>query len=163
MGRSFLHIPQDVGVNLKAEEPPAKCFLPKKLIHTWQGHTKGVSAIKWFPRSAHLLLSASMDTKIKVGPSAVAALWLVLEDSVLLKTCFTNTLWLFQIWEVYGQRRCIRSYIGHRQAVRDICFDNSGQNFLSASYDRFIKLWNTETGQCVSRWEGFSFHIGVLE
>lgn len=65
-GRSFLHIPQDVGVNLRSEDPPEKCFLPKKQIHTWTGHTKGVSAIRWFPLSAHLLLSCSMDCKIKV-------------------------------------------------------------------------------------------------
>lgn len=65
-GRSFLHVPQDVGVNLKSEFPPEKCFIPKKLIHTWTGHTKGLSQIRWFPKSAHLLLSASMDSKIKV-------------------------------------------------------------------------------------------------
>ena len=35
MGRSFLHIPQDVDVNLRSEEPPEKCFIPKKCIHTW--------------------------------------------------------------------------------------------------------------------------------
>lgn len=66
-GRSFLHPPQDVGVNLKSEEPPEKCFLPKKQIFTWTGHTKGVSAIRWFPHTAHLMLSCSMDSKIKVG------------------------------------------------------------------------------------------------
>jgi len=65
-GRSFLHIPQDVGVNLKSEEPPDRCFLPKKHIHTWTGHSKGIAAIRWFPVSAHLLLSCSMDSKIKV-------------------------------------------------------------------------------------------------
>ena len=65
-GRSFLHPPQDVGVNLRSEEPPEKCFLPKKQIYTWTGHTKGVAAIRWFPHSAHLLLSCSMDSKIKV-------------------------------------------------------------------------------------------------
>lgn len=119
-GRSFLHIPLDVGVNLKSTTAPEKCFLPKKLIHTWKGHNKGISTIKWFPLSAHLLLSCSMDTKIK-------------------------------IWEVYGQRRCIRTYMGHSQAVRDICFSNNGEQFLSAGYDRFIKLWDTETGDCVSR------------
>ena len=67
-GRSFLHAPQDVGVNLRSEDPPEKCYLPKKHIHTWTGHNKGISAIRWFPQTAHLLLSCSMDNKIKVSP-----------------------------------------------------------------------------------------------
>lgn len=66
-GRSFLHAPQDVGVNLRSDIPPERCFLPKAHIHTWSGHTKGVAAIRWFPRTAHLLLSASMDCRIKVS------------------------------------------------------------------------------------------------
>ncbi|KAK6987368.1 pre-mRNA-processing factor 17 [Biomphalaria glabrata] len=119
-GRSFLHPPQDVGVNLKSEEPPEKCFLPKKLIHTWTGHTKGIAAIRWFPKYAHLILSAGMDCKIK-------------------------------IWEVYKERRCIRTYTGHKQAVRDVCFNNDGKEFLSCGYDRYCKLWDTETGECKAR------------
>jgi pre-mRNA-processing factor 17 len=119
-GRSFLHAPQDVGVNLRSDSPPERCFLPKAHIHTWQGHTKGISTIRWFPKTAHLLLSCSMDCRVK-------------------------------LWEVYNERRCIRTYYGHRQAVRDICFNNAGTQFLSAAYDRYIKLWDTETGECVSR------------
>lgn len=119
-GRSFLHAPHDVGVNLKSDIPPEKCFLPKAHIHTWSGHTKGVSAIRWFPKTAHLFLSCSMDCKIK-------------------------------LWEVYKDKRCIRTYYGHRQAVRDINFNNNGSQFLSAGYDRYIKLWDTEAGQVISR------------
>jgi len=119
-GRSYLHVPQDVGVNLKSDEPPTKCFIPKRQIHTWSGHNKGISAIRWFPGSAHLLLSGSMDCKVK-------------------------------LWEVYGKRRCVRTFMGHKQAIRDINFNNAGDQFLSASYDRYIKLWDTETGQAVSR------------
>ena len=33
-GRSYTHIPQDLGVNLKATEPPHKCFIPKRQIHS---------------------------------------------------------------------------------------------------------------------------------
>ncbi|EFX88035.1 hypothetical protein DAPPUDRAFT_305671 [Daphnia pulex] len=119
-GRNFLHAPHDIGVNLRSDAPPNKCFIPKKQIHAWTGHNKGVAQIRWFPKTAHLLLSCSMDGRVK-------------------------------IWEVYKDRRCVRTYFGHRQAVRDISFNNTGDKFLSAAYDRYIKLWDTETGQVISR------------
>uniref|UniRef100_A0A672KFC3 Pre-mRNA-processing factor 17 n=1 Tax=Sinocyclocheilus grahami TaxID=75366 RepID=A0A672KFC3_SINGR len=119
-GRSYLHVPQDVGINLRSADVPEKCYLPKKQLHVWTGHTKGVSAIRLFPVSAHLLLSCSMDCKIK-------------------------------LWEVYNDRRCVRTFIGHSKAVRDVCFNNSGTRFLSAAYDRYLKLWDSETGQCIAR------------
>ncbi|KAK4026056.1 pre-mRNA-processing factor 17 [Daphnia magna] len=119
-GRNFLHAPHDIGINLRSDAPPNKCFIPKKQIHAWAGHNKGVAQIRWFPKTAHLLLSCSMDGRVK-------------------------------IWEVYKDRRCVRTYFGHRQAVRDISFNNSGEKFLSAAYDRYIKLWDTETGQVISR------------
>jgi pre-mRNA-processing factor 17 len=66
-GRTYMSIPRDVDVNLEPEEPgQQQCFIPKKCIHTWSGHTRGVSAVRTFPGSGHLLLSASMDTRIKV-------------------------------------------------------------------------------------------------
>ncbi|XP_032877874.1 pre-mRNA-processing factor 17 isoform X1 [Amblyraja radiata] len=119
-GRSYLHVPQDIGVNLRSAQPPEKCYLPKKQMHVWSGHTKGVSAIRLFPASGHLLLSCSMDCKIK-------------------------------LWEVYNDRRCIRTFIGHSKAVRDVCFNNDGKQFLSAAYDRYLKLWDTETGKCLAK------------
>ncbi|KAM4695225.1 pre-mRNA-processing factor 17 [Discoglossus pictus] len=119
-GRSYLHVPQDVEVNLRSSELPEKCYLPKKQIHVWSGHTKGVSAVRLFPHSGHLMLSCSMDCKIK-------------------------------LWEVYKERRCLRTFVGHSKAVRDICFNVAGTQFLSAAYDRYLKLWDTETGQCISR------------
>ena len=39
---------------------------------------------------------------------------------------------------------------GHSKAVRDISFNNPGTQFLSAGYDRYVKLWDTETGMAVS-------------
>ena len=56
-----------------------------------------------------------------------------------------------KLWEVYHDRRCVMTYHGHKQAIRDICFNRHGDRFISAGYDRFIKLWDTETGQCVRK------------
>lgn len=66
-GRSFLHIPQDVGVNLRSDHPPQRCFIPKQCLHTYKGHTKAVQKIHYFPVSAHLFLTCSMDCKVKVN------------------------------------------------------------------------------------------------
>lgn len=131
-GRSFLHPPQDVGVNLRSDVPPSKCFLPKAHIHTWEGHTKGISAIRWFPKSAHLLLSSSMDCRVKVRSCCRLFPSRPLFRLLSYGTHIELTLIMFQIWEVYNERRCVRTYYGHRQAVRDICFNNEGTQFLSA-------------------------------
>lgn len=61
-----MHVPVDTDTNLRNEEPPYECFLPKKLIYTWKAHSKGVSVMKLFPKSGHLVLSGGMDSKIKV-------------------------------------------------------------------------------------------------
>jgi pre-mRNA-processing factor 17 len=56
-----------------------------------------------------------------------------------------------KIWDVHGNRKCLRTFMGHSEGVRDINFTNDGAHFVSASYDRYIKYWDTETGQCISR------------
>ncbi|KAK5666727.1 hypothetical protein BDV3_005997 [Batrachochytrium dendrobatidis] len=119
-GRTYMSVPHDTGVDLQSELGSFECFLPKRSIHTWTGHTKGVNAIRFFPSTAHLLLSASMDSTVR-------------------------------LWDVYNDRSCLRSFHGHSKGIRDIDFNNSGSRFLSASYDKFLKLWDTETGQCISK------------
>ncbi|VDN24020.1 unnamed protein product [Gongylonema pulchrum] len=66
MGRSFMHAPQYIGVNLREDHVPERCFIPKKHMHSYRGHNKGINCLRWFPRSAHLFLSAAMDNKIKL-------------------------------------------------------------------------------------------------
>lgn len=65
-GRTYMHIPTDAGTNLRGEPGSQQCFIPQTCIHTFTGHTKAVHAVRLFPQSGHLVLSGSMDTKVKL-------------------------------------------------------------------------------------------------
>jgi pre-mRNA-processing factor 17 len=119
-GRTYMHVPQDLDVDLRKEIGSVTNYIPKKQIHAWKDHTKAVTAMHFFPGSGHLLLSASADTTVK-------------------------------IWDVYHERELLRTYAGHSKALSDICFNTTGTQFISSSYDRMIKLWDTETGACISK------------
>lgn len=34
-GRTYMHVPQDLGIDLNGEPGQQECFLPKRVIHTW--------------------------------------------------------------------------------------------------------------------------------
>ncbi|CAA7258724.1 unnamed protein product [Cyclocybe aegerita] len=65
-GRTYISPPVAEAPNLLQEVGSQDCFIPKVCIHTWTGHTQGVSVVRTFPETGHLLLSGSMDTKIKL-------------------------------------------------------------------------------------------------
>ena len=48
-GRSWIEPPKD-----KHKENDY-AFLPKRCIHTWSGHSKGVNAIRFFPQHGHFI------------------------------------------------------------------------------------------------------------
>lgn len=68
-GRTYMHPPLAVAPHLANEGVAGEqeCFIPKACVHTFTGHTAGVSVIRTFPKTGHLMLSGSMDKKIKVG------------------------------------------------------------------------------------------------
>jgi len=51
-----------------------------------------------------------------------------------------------KVWSV-AERKCMRTYVGHTAAVRDVQFNNDGTKFVSASFDRYLRLWDTESGK----------------
>ncbi|TPR08298.1 hypothetical protein CAN33_0018140 [Aspergillus niger] len=55
------------------------------------------------------------------------------------------------IWDAYHSRELLRTFSGHSKAITDTDFHPSGTTFLTASYDRQIKLWDTEYGKCLGR------------
>lgn len=119
-GRTYMHPPSTLNAAAKED---IKCYLPKRLIHTFTGHTKGVNAIKFFPNSGHLLLSASNDKTVKIWNMSASN----------------------------GGYKCLRTFAGHSEGVRGIDFNYDGSKFMTCSYDKYVKYWDTETGQCISR------------
>jgi len=82
-GRTYMHVPQDLDIDLRGEDATQKNYVPKKHIHTWKSHNKAISALRFFPNSGHLLLSASADCKVK--------LWDVYHSRELLRTYSGHT------------------------------------------------------------------------
>ena len=120
LGRSYMHVPQDLDIDLRKAPGTNKNFIPKKLLHTYTSHTKPITGLEFFPSSGHLLLSSSADSTIK-------------------------------IWDSHHTRPLLRTFNGHTKSISDITFSPSGTTFLSASYDRQMKLWDTEYGKCTGR------------
>ncbi|KAF8512893.1 WD40-repeat-containing domain protein [Gautieria morchelliformis] len=55
------------------------------------------------------------------------------------------------LWDVYTSGACLRTFMGHNKAVKDVTFSNDGRKILSCGYDRQMRLWDAETGQCLKR------------
>ena len=81
-GRTYMHVPQDLDIDLGKSETQ-KNYVPKKQIHTWRSHTKAITALRFFPNSGHLLLSSSADSRIKI--------WDVYHSRNLLRTYSGHT------------------------------------------------------------------------
>jgi pre-mRNA-processing factor 17 len=56
-----------------------------------------------------------------------------------------------KLFDVYHQREILRTYSGHNRSCNDVSFNNDGNEFLTASYDRYMKIWDTETGACKAK------------
>ena len=74
-GRTYMHPPIVEAPQLQSEAGSQETFIPKVCVHTWTGHTQGVSVIRTLPNTGHLFLSGSMDTKIKVSLFTVLVFW----------------------------------------------------------------------------------------
>lgn len=171
-GRTYMHIPNDVDVNLHGDSGEEQCFLPKACVHTWTGHTKAVSAIRLFPKSGHLLLSASMDTKIK--------LWDVYHEGSCLRTfmghtkavkdiCFSNDGRRFlsasydrqiKLWDTEtGQ--CIQAFSNGKipHVVKFHPDEDKQHIFLAGMSDKKIVQFDTTTGEVTQEYDS---HLGPV-
>ena len=116
LGRPWSLVPSELK---HSSEQSHESFIPSKCIKKFVGHSKGVQVIELFPKYGHLLLSGSLDGKLK-------------------------------IWDVVNSKNVLRTYEGHTEGVRSVHMSNDGSQFLSSGFDRYVRLWDLETGQAVS-------------
>ncbi|KHN81906.1 Pre-mRNA-processing factor 17 [Toxocara canis] len=171
-GRSFMHAPQYIGVNLREEHVPERCFIPKKQIHIYRGHNKGINCIRWFPKSAHLFLSASMDSKIKLwevyGKRSVVRTYAGHKMSVkdvtfnndgteFLSASFDRFI---KLWDTETGEVKQRFHTGHIPFCVRFNPDEDKQNmFLSGMQNKKILQWDTRTGEIVQEYDR---HLGIV-
>ncbi|SMN19676.1 similar to Saccharomyces cerevisiae YDR364C CDC40 Pre-mRNA splicing factor, important for catalytic step II of pre-mRNA splicing and plays a role in cell cycle progression [Maudiozyma saulgeensis] len=56
-----------------------------------------------------------------------------------------------KLWDFYHRRNCLRDYQGHSQSINSLDFVNDGTSFISSSYDKTVKIWDTERGSVLKR------------
>lgn len=124
LGRTYMHVPQDLNINLLKESGSQECFIPKKPIFTWNGHSGGVNKLQFFPNSGHLLLSGGNDGNIFIHDT--------FHQRELLRGYF-------------GHKRSVKDL--------DFSKNNNGKTFASCGFDKMISVWDTETGTLVTNFK----------
>ncbi|VDK48856.1 unnamed protein product [Anisakis simplex] len=171
-GRSFMHAPQYIGVNLRDDHVPERCFIPKKQVYVYRGHNKGINCVRWFPRSAHLFISASMDSKVKLwevyGKRSVVRTYAGHKMSVKDVT-FNNDGQEFltasfdrfiKLWDTETGQVKQRFHTGHIPFCVKYNPDEDKQNmFLSGMQNKKILQWDTRSGEIVQEYDR---HLGIV-
>ena len=66
-----------------------------------------------------------------------------------------------KVWDTMRDQGERRTYYGHSEAVRSISMTNDGVQFLSSGYDRYIRLWDVETGKAAATFSNRKMHYQV--
>ena len=120
-GRTYMHVPLDLDIDLRGDLPD-----------TMKNYTPKKLMHTWKQHSKAI-------TQMRFMPASGHLLLTASADAKVL------------LFDVYHQRELLRSYSGHTKSVNDVSFNHNGSRFLTASYDRQMKLWDTETGTCLGR------------
>jgi pre-mRNA-processing factor 17 len=166
-GRSFLDPPP--GYKGNADHT---CFIPKKCIATYTGHTKAVQVIRFFPKIGHFILSCSIDGKVK--------LWDVATHKKCVQTyaghteavrdiCFTNDGKRFisagfdkviQLWDT-ETGKVIQTFTNKKIPFCAVFNpDEDKQNlFLVGTHQKKICQYDIVSGEIVQNYEE---HLGAI-
>ncbi|RCI15375.1 hypothetical protein L249_7077 [Ophiocordyceps polyrhachis-furcata BCC 54312] len=157
-GRTYMHVPQDLGIDLRKEPGATTNYIPKKQIFSWKDHSMAVTALRFLPGSGHLLLSASSDATIKIRD--------VYHDRELLRTyhghskavsdiCFNSTGTQFlssaydrmiKLWDT-ETGSCINKFTTGKtpHVIKFNPAPEHASEFVAGMSDKKIVQWDTRT------------------
>lgn len=158
-GRSYMHVPLDLDINLRRETGSERNYHPKKQIFKWNFGTKPINALRFFPNSGHLLLAASADAKIK--------LYSVYNERELLRSYSGHSKSVTDItfnesgtsflsgsydrkmvlWDTETGKAVSRYNAGKTPHVLKFHPDKSSNEFLAGMSDNRILQFDTRSGQ----------------
>lgn len=167
-GRTFIHPPSDLKSGSISQN-----FLPKKKIHTFSGHQKGVNCIELFPKYGHLLLSGSIDNSIKIWDvmnhrecvrdylghdKGVKCINFQSEGAVFASGAYDN---LIRTWDTEtGQ--IIKSFT-HNKAPMCVKFHPTKNNhLLVGTQDRKVLQYDLRSGKLAVSYEGHGGPVNTI-
>ena len=59
------------------------------------------------------------------------------------------------LWDIEAAR-VLRTFAGHTQEIRSLCFDRSGERLATAAFDATVKVWEVGTGRELATFTGHS-------
>lgn len=164
-GRSWVAPPS--GVRPRDVSENHDCYIPKKCIKKYAGHTKGVSGIQFSPGTGHLLLSGSMDGKCKI--------WDVLGDRQVKRTyvghtegvkslhmCHTGFKFLssgydrvMRMWDV-ETGVAVGTYCNRKMGYHVRFHPTDENTFMMSASDNKIYQWDARTGTIAQE---YNYHL----
>jgi pre-mRNA-processing factor 17 len=162
-GRSWVTPPPGI----RPETDEHECFIPKKCIKKYTGHSKGVNDIHFFPFTGHLLLSSANDGKCKIwdvyrdrgvrrtysGHSEGVRCTQFSDNGInFLSSGFDRAI---RLWDVEtGQAK---GSFTNRKMGYDVKFRPGDNNiFLMAASDNKIYQWDVRTGEVCQE---YNYHL----
>eukprot|EP01064_Diplonema_japonicum_P031363 TRINITY_DN5575_c0_g1_i2.p2 TRINITY_DN5575_c0_g1~~TRINITY_DN5575_c0_g1_i2.p2 ORF type:complete len:530 (+),score=157.92 TRINITY_DN5575_c0_g1_i2:1723-3312(+) len=158
-------------------DPPVRsvapeCFPPKKLLHTYRGHNKGVHILRWLSKAGHMFASGGLEGKVK--------LWDVMNERNVIHTYTGHSMGIKDMnFNCYGSTfltsshdRFIREWDTETGKVRGSytngalanCVkyhpDRDNQNvFFAGCSDKQLHQFDTRTGTII---RSYDQHLGPV-
>ncbi|KAL4154116.1 hypothetical protein QTP88_001949 [Uroleucon formosanum] len=123
-------------------------------VKSFQGHTNDINAVKWDPQR-NLLASCSDDMTLKIYPIGPRTANPNM-NLILASASFNSTV---RLWDM-ERGACIHTLTKHTQSVYGISFSPDGKFLASGSFDKYIHICSTQSGQLIHSYKGTS---GIFE